>query len=129
MKISPKLGPFVSREIAVLRMLIHPHIIGLEDSFYFRLKSSEGDVASKVAQVIVMPFHPITLKQHILSHGKLSLAETRKLIRQLAEALVHAHSRGVIHRDIKSANWRMSFRVSAKDNFPWLRICCFKVMG
>lgn len=39
-----------------------------------------------------------------LVRGPLSIEETLELARRVAEALAHAHSRGVVHRDIKPSN-------------------------
>ena len=46
----------------------------------------------------------ITLKQYIDQKGLLSWKETVHFASQIARALSHAHSRGIIHRDIKPQN-------------------------
>ena len=39
-----------------------------------------------------------------IQQGPLSLAETARLLNQIASALDHAHTNGVLHRDIKPSN-------------------------
>ncbi len=45
-----------------------------------------------------------TLKQYMLSQGTLSEGETVHFAAQICRALSHAHSKGIIHRDIKPQN-------------------------
>lgn len=45
-----------------------------------------------------------TLKQYMLAKGALSEGETVHFAAQICRALSHAHSRGIIHRDIKPQN-------------------------
>lgn len=45
-----------------------------------------------------------TLQERIQEKGSLSVSETVEIISSLAAALDHAHSKGVVHRDLKSSN-------------------------
>ncbi len=45
-----------------------------------------------------------SLRGRLRQLGRLSLSQTRDLIRQLLAALQHAHERGIVHRDIKPEN-------------------------
>lgn len=49
-----------------------------------------------------------TLKEHLQQKGALPLKKAIKLAVQLAEGLAHAHRAGVVHRDIKSANIKIT---------------------
>ena len=53
----------------------------------------------------VMPFVPgESLRQRLISHGKLPLDEATDILREVADALAYAHAHGVVHRDIKPEN-------------------------
>lgn len=60
---------------------------------------------SDVSQYIVMELiEGITLKEYLTKKGALSWQETLFFTQQIAKALEHAHSRGIIHQDIKPHN-------------------------
>lgn len=60
-------------------------------------------------QYMVMEFiSGITLKEYMASNGKINWRDALKIIEQVLSALSHAHSMGVIHRDIKPQNIMIS---------------------
>jgi len=80
-----------SKAIAVLS---HPNIVKVYDVSF-------GDMI----QYIVMEYiDGITLKEYINQQNVLSWKETVHLVTQVLAALSHAHSKGVVHRDIKPQN-------------------------
>jgi serine/threonine protein kinase/Flp pilus assembly protein TadD len=82
------------REIEIAAQLSHPHIMPLFDS---------GDAAGHL--FYVMPFvRGESLRQRLDRERKLPIDETLAIVRDVAEALEHAHARGVVHRDIKPEN-------------------------
>ena len=75
-------------------MLGNPNIVQVYD-----VSSSES------ANYIVMELiEGITLKQYLEKRGSLNWKETLHFAMQIAKALEHAHSRGIVHRDIKPHN-------------------------
>ena len=81
------------REIRVLASLNHPNIAGLHTAFRY-----EDQL------VMVMEYvEGVTLGERLAS-GPMPMAEGLEYIRQVLDALVYAHERGVIHRDIKPSN-------------------------
>jgi serine/threonine protein kinase/Flp pilus assembly protein TadD len=82
------------REIEIAAGLNHPHILTLIDS-----GSADGLL------YYVMPFvEGESLRGRLTRAGRLPVAEAVELTRKVAGALAYAHSRGVIHRDVKPEN-------------------------
>ena len=93
-----------AREADVLMSLAHPSIAGIYERF-----------AAYRTHFLAMEFCAgATLKQRIAIRGTLDEAVVRRVVGQLADALGHVHSRGLIHRDIKPANVILSDADSAK---------------
>ena len=82
-------------ESQAVAMLSHPNIMAVYDV------SKSGDMDYIVMELL----DGITLKQYMQRKGgKLSWKESLHFIIQIMKALSHAHSRGIIHRDIKPHN-------------------------
>ena len=82
------------REIAIAARLSHPHILGLHDS-----GEADGFL------YYVMPYvEGISLRQKLVREGELPIPEAVRVLRDIADALAHAHHQGVVHRDIKPEN-------------------------
>ena len=81
-------------ESQAVAMLSHPNIVSVYDVS-----------TSIMADYIVMELiEGITLKQYMEKKGFLNWKETLHFAIQIAKALEHAHSRGIVHRDIKPHN-------------------------
>ena len=81
-------------ESQAVAMLSHPNIVSVYDV------SKGGDLEYIVMELI----DGITLKQYMERRGQLNWREALHFITQIMKGLSHAHSRGIIHRDIKPQN-------------------------
>ena len=81
-------------EAQAVAMLSHPNIVTVYDV------SRTQDVDYIVMELI----EGMTLKQYMQKRGQLTWKEALHFSMQISKALVHAHSRGIIHRDIKPHN-------------------------
>jgi eukaryotic-like serine/threonine-protein kinase len=95
------------REIEVAAQLQHPHILPLHDSgeaegfLYYVMPYVEGD----------------SLRDRLAHHGELAVHEAIKILSEVVDALAYAHSRGVVHRDIKPDNIMLSGRHALVTDF------------
>ncbi len=81
-------------ESKAVSMLSHPNIVSVYDV----------SVASEVKYIVLEYAEGITLKEYLHEHGPLSAEETIHIAVQILSGLQHAHSKGIIHRDIKPQN-------------------------
>lgn len=88
------------REIRLASQLHHAHIAQILDSgeqdwlVYYVMDYIEGS----------------TLRERLDSPVPLAVGETMRIVCDVLEALDHAHTRGIIHRDVKPANVVLSSR-------------------
>ncbi|WP_417043123.1 Stk1 family PASTA domain-containing Ser/Thr kinase [Dysosmobacter sp.] len=81
-------------ESQAVAQLSHPNIVSVYDV------SRGGDTEYIVMELI----DGITLKQYMEKRGRLNWRESLHFITQIMRGLSHAHSRGIVHRDIKPQN-------------------------
>ena len=81
-------------ESQAVAQLSHPNIVSVYDV------SRGGDIEYIVMELI----DGITLKQYMEKRGQLNWRESLHFITQIMRGLSHAHSRGIVHRDIKPQN-------------------------
>jgi serine/threonine-protein kinase len=82
------------REVQIAAQLNHPHILPVHDSgetdgfLYYVMPHVEGQ----------------TLRDRLQKESQLPVDEALRLAREVSEALAYAHSKGIVHRDIKPGN-------------------------
>lgn len=81
-------------ESHAVAMLSHPNIVAVYDV-------SHSDIIEYIVMELV---DGITLRQYMDKKGAISWREALHFTKQIAKALMHAHERGIIHRDIKPQN-------------------------
>jgi serine/threonine-protein kinase len=93
--LSARLGgeSFVS-EVERTSRLVHPHIVPIysagqaNEALYYVMPYIEGE----------------SLRDRLDRDGRIPIPEAVKLAGQIADALQHAHDKGILHRDIKPTN-------------------------
>src|SRR3712207_2005081 len=82
------------REAETAASLNHPNIVDI-----YTVDEVEGLVFFVMAYI-----SGDNLAKRLHEHGVLGVDETRRILREVADALAYAHERGVVHRDIKPDN-------------------------
>lgn len=83
------------REAQVVGRLRHPNIVEIYD--YSGIDSEEHFIVSEYVD-------GQTLKAFLLEHERMPSEIALMVVAQVAQALQHAHNRGVVHRDVKPEN-------------------------
>jgi len=88
-----KLIPRFQQEAKTAAKLDHPNIIPI-----YRVESEAG------LDYFVMKYVTGNSLEQMLEQGPLPIDLARRVLREAALALGHAHKRGIVHRDVKPAN-------------------------
>ncbi|HEY4689159.1 MAG TPA: serine/threonine-protein kinase [Anaerolineae bacterium] len=91
--LDPEFAGRFRQEVLVISRLSHPHILPLLDY-------GQADGYS----YMVMPFVETGTLAHHLQGGPLPIEVIRRAVTQIGGALDHAHTLGVVHRDVKPPN-------------------------
>lgn len=82
------------REAETSARLTHPNIVPI-----YAVDENDG-----IAWFAMALIDGESLGDRVRLHGALPIADARRLLREVADALAYAHSQGVVHRDIKPDN-------------------------
>jgi serine/threonine protein kinase len=92
---------YKNRELQIMKMVHHPNIVTLKDSFYENQKE-------EVFLNLVLDYMPKNLYEVASTYNKqrkqMPILYTKLYIYQLCRALAYIHSLGICHRDIKPQN-------------------------
>ena len=82
------------REARTIAQLEHPHIVPI-----YKVGRHE-----EVLYIIMRCVDGPSLRQLLGTHRRLSVGDAARIARQVADALAHAHSQEIVHRDVKPDN-------------------------
>jgi len=83
------------RESRTAAALTHENVVGIYRS---------GRLANGSPYLVMQYVRGQSLAERLRSDGEASVAEVRRMVRDVASGLSAAHARGVVHRDIRPAN-------------------------
>ncbi|XP_077994179.1 serine/threonine-protein kinase BRSK2-like [Glandiceps talaboti] len=93
-KLSESVLMKVEREIAIMKLIEHPHVLGLYDVYENR----------KYLYLILEHVSGGELFDYLVKKGRLTPKEARKFFRQIISAIDFCHKHSICHRDLKPEN-------------------------
>nr|XP_061805091.1 serine/threonine-protein kinase BRSK2-like [Nerophis lumbriciformis] len=93
-KLSESVLMKVEREIAILKLIEHPHVLKLHDVYE----------NNKYLYLVLEHVSGGELFDYLVKKGRLTPKEARKFFRQIISALDFCHSYSICHRDLKPEN-------------------------
>src|SRR5579883_1417372 len=102
------------QEARAARELNHPHIVSVR----------AFDISPEGIPFMIMDYVEGCDLGYILKGGPLALPDFFQVCLQVTGALVHAHSRGVVHRDVKPSNILVTSKESGE---VWVKLVDFGI--
>lgn len=93
-KLSESVLMKVEREIAIMKLIEHPHVLGLFDVYENK----------KYLYLVLEHVSGGELFDYLVKKGRLTPKEARRFFRQIISALDFCHSHNICHRDLKPEN-------------------------
>ncbi|MEX1103780.1 MAG: serine/threonine-protein kinase [Dehalococcoidia bacterium] len=90
----PSLTADFQRETGILSGLRHPNIVTVYDA----------DEEDERRYIVMECVDGVSLRDHLLANGPLAPSEAARIGASVSAALAYAHSRGVLHNDVKPEN-------------------------
>jgi CheY-like chemotaxis protein len=108
---NPEYNDLFEKEVRAAQKLSHPNIVSVLDS------GIQDDVA-----FMVMEWVDGKSLEDVIANERISIDRVEMIFAQICDAIAHAHSRGVIHLDIKPAN---IFLVDQQGRLDFVKIFDF----
>jgi len=89
------------REAETAAQLNHPNIV---DIYSVDEAAPPDDPSARLVYFVMAYISGDNLAKRLHDRGALGIDESRRILRDVADALAYAHERGVVHRDIKPDN-------------------------
>ncbi|KAK0167128.1 hypothetical protein PV327_004565 [Microctonus hyperodae] len=93
-KLSESVLMKVEREIAIMKLIDHPHVLGLSDVYENK----------KYLYLVLEHVSGGELFDYLVKKARLTPKEARRFFRQIISALDFCHSHNICHRDLKPEN-------------------------
>ncbi|XP_037875227.1 serine/threonine-protein kinase BRSK2 [Bombyx mori] len=103
-KLSESVLTKVEREIAIMKLIEHPHVLGLSDVYENK----------KYLYLVLEHVSGGELFDYLVKKGRLTPKEARRFFRQIISALDFCHSHSICHRDLKPENLLLDERNNIK---------------